>query len=286
VASCCSCTRSTDGGTTRERRSRSRRALNERRIATVDVNLLTTAEQEADAGAGAGFDATALGARVIALADELAARPRTGELPAALYGGGSGAAGALIAAAARPSWVRAVFSRAGRPDLAGEFGPARALPDAARGRRDRWRVARAERAGAAAVPAYRPLAQVPGASVLREEPEAMALVAELARDWFVLRLGRIPAGVGPTLSRSTGPPTLCRVSSSTPDFTRTCPWCADATVIGLSEEGMIRALTATSSSVPASRRRSCASALTLCRSQPRRVDRGSPPNGPRHPSAT
>jgi hypothetical protein len=29
---------------------------------------------------------------------------------------------------------------------------------------------------------------VPGASVLREEPEAMALVAELARDWFVLRL--------------------------------------------------------------------------------------------------
>jgi hypothetical protein len=33
------------------------------------------------------------------------------------------------------------------------------------------------------------LAQVPGASVLREEPEAMVLVAELARDWFVLRLG-------------------------------------------------------------------------------------------------
>jgi hypothetical protein len=33
------------------------------------------------------------------------------------------------------------------------------------------------------------------------------------------------------------------VSSSTPDLTRTCPWCADATVIGLSEEGMIRALT-------------------------------------------
>ena len=38
-------------------------------------------------------------------------------------------------------------------------------------------------------------------------------------------------------------PTLCRVSSSTPDLARTCPWCADATVIGLSEEGMIRALT-------------------------------------------
>ena len=45
------------------------------------------------------------------------------------------------------------------------------------------------------------------------------------------------------LSRSTEPPTLCRVSSFTPDLTRTCPWCADATIIGLSEEGMIRALT-------------------------------------------
>jgi len=30
------------------------------------------------------------------------------------------------------------------------------------------------------------LAQVPGASVLPEEPEAKVLVAELARDWFVL----------------------------------------------------------------------------------------------------
>ncbi|HEY2194355.1 MAG TPA: hypothetical protein VGH76_18940 [Actinomycetospora sp.] len=32
------------------------------------------------------------------------------------------------------------------------------------------------------------------------------------------------------------------MSSSTPHLTRTCPWCADATVVGLSEEGMIRAL--------------------------------------------
>jgi len=71
----------------------------------------------------------------------------------------------------------------------------------------------------------------------------MVLVAELARDWFVLRLGGSRQSSGPILSRSTEPsPTLCRVSSSTPELTRTCP-CADATVIALSEEGMIRALT-------------------------------------------
>ncbi len=105
------------------------RALNERRIATVDVNLLTAEERQADAGTGIAFDATALGARVIALADELAVRPRTGGLPAALYGAGTGAAGALIAAAARPSWVRAVFSRAVRPDLA--LNSALSLPDPA-----------------------------------------------------------------------------------------------------------------------------------------------------------
>jgi hypothetical protein len=31
--------------------------------------------------------------------------------------------------------------------------------------------------------------EIPGLSVLREDPEAVTLVAELARDWFPLRLG-------------------------------------------------------------------------------------------------
>jgi len=69
----------------------------------------------------------------------------------------------------------------------------------------------------------------------------MALVTELAGTGSCCS----SAGLGSRsdTERSTEPSTLCRVSSSTPDLTRTCPWCADATVIGLSEEGMIRALT-------------------------------------------
>ena len=61
----------------------------------------------------------------------------------------------LIAATARPSWVRAVFSRAGRPDLAGEFVRLVRCPTLLVGRRDRRPGTRAERAGGAAVPTYR-----------------------------------------------------------------------------------------------------------------------------------
>jgi putative phosphoribosyl transferase len=39
-------------------------------------------------------------------------------LPLALFGASTGAAAALLAAAARPAEVRAVISRGGRPDLA------------------------------------------------------------------------------------------------------------------------------------------------------------------------
>ena len=42
-------------------------------------------------------------------------------LDVGLFGASTGAAAALVAAAARPSTVEAVVSRGGRPDLAGEF---------------------------------------------------------------------------------------------------------------------------------------------------------------------
>jgi pimeloyl-ACP methyl ester carboxylesterase len=164
-------------------------ALNERRIATVDVNLLTVEEQEVDGGSGIAFDATTLGARVVALADELAVHPRTGGLAAALYGGGTAAAGVFIAAAARPNWVRAVFSRAGRPDLAGEFVRLVRCPTLLVVGETDGAVRELNERAEPQFPRTARLAQVPGASVLREDPEAMALVAELARDWFVLRLG-------------------------------------------------------------------------------------------------
>jgi putative phosphoribosyl transferase len=162
------------------------RTLNERRIATVAVNLLTRAEQDLDHGAEVRFDAIALGARVIALIDDIASRGPTTGLRGGLFGSGSAAAGAIVAAAARPGWARAVFSCSGRPDLAGELVRLVRCPtllvvgevDAA------VRVVN-EQAGPE-FPRTARVVRVPGASLLQAEPPA--LVSELARDWFVLRL--------------------------------------------------------------------------------------------------
>jgi putative phosphoribosyl transferase len=164
-------------------------ALDQKRIATVLVNLLTAKEQEMQAGTEQRFDATTLGARAIALTDHLAAHGPTAGLRGGLCGTGTGAAGALIAAAARPAWVRAVLSRAGRPDLAGEFVrlvhcPALLVVGEADGA-----VREVNERAEPEFPRTARVVEIPGLSVLREDPEAVRLVAELARDWFPLRLG-------------------------------------------------------------------------------------------------
>jgi dienelactone hydrolase len=165
------------------------RALNRERLATVLVDLRTARERELDVDPDRRFDVTTLGPRVIALADHLASYEPTAGLRGALCGSGSGAAGALIAAAARPSWVHAVLCRAGRPDRAGEFVrlvrcPTLLLVGEADGavREANERVERQ-------FPRTARVVHVPGVSVLHEGPEATGLVVQLARDWFPLRLG-------------------------------------------------------------------------------------------------
>lgn len=104
-----------------ERDLRVSRELNMVHVATVRVNLLTAAEQRVDAAtAELRFDADLLGMRTIAMIDRLASDGATAGLPGGLLGAHSASAGCLIAAAARPQWVRAVASPGGRPDLDGE----------------------------------------------------------------------------------------------------------------------------------------------------------------------
>jgi putative phosphoribosyl transferase len=163
------------------------RALNQRRIATVVVNLLTRAEQQLGRGTDVRFDATALGARVIALVDDIATRGPTAGLRGGLFGSGSAAAGAIVAAAARPGWARAVFSCSGRPDLAGELVRLVRCPTLlVVGEVDAAVRAVNEQAGPQ-FPRTARVVRVPGASLLHGDPPT--LVSELARDWFTLRLG-------------------------------------------------------------------------------------------------
>jgi putative phosphoribosyl transferase len=158
-------------------------------LATVLVDLLTPAEERADAAtARLRFDIDLLAGRLTALCDWLGRHDVTAGLRIGLFGASTGAAAALVAAAVRPDSVSAIVSRGGRPDLArpalGSVHQPTLLIVGARDPvvLDLNRRAIHEFAGQA------DLAVVPNATHLFQEPGTLELVAELARDWFVRHL--------------------------------------------------------------------------------------------------
>jgi pimeloyl-ACP methyl ester carboxylesterase len=154
-------------------------------LATVLADLLTPSEEQADARTGEfRFDITLLAVRVAALTDWAGRQQQLGHLRMGLFGASTGAAAALVAAAARPASVATVISRGGRPDLAGEFlrlvyQPALLIV----GERDTT-VIEHNRKAMELLPGQARLEVVPGATHLFEEPGALEQVAHLAREWF------------------------------------------------------------------------------------------------------
>jgi putative phosphoribosyl transferase len=162
-------------------------------LATVLADLLTTEEELVDARTGAlRFDIALLAGRVAALTDWLVEWEQTAHLGIGLFGASTGAAAALVAAAARPACVRAVVSRGGRPDLAGErLRLVRQPTLLIVGQRD-TAVIGLNRAAMKELGGEARLEIVPGASHLFEEPGALEQAARLARDWFVDHIARRP----------------------------------------------------------------------------------------------
>jgi putative phosphoribosyl transferase len=162
-------------------------------LATVLADLLTDEEDRIDAlTAELRFDIDLLAPRVAALADWLTENERTSGLGIGLFGASTGAAAALVAAAARPALVQAVVSRGGRPDLAGEYLRLVYQPTLLIvGERDPT-VIELNRMAMQEIPGETRLDIVPGATHLFEEPGALEEVARLARDWFVHHLRPIP----------------------------------------------------------------------------------------------
>jgi dienelactone hydrolase len=158
-------------------------------LATLLFDLLTAAEDEREArGARLRFDVALLGQRLAQALDWLAREPATAALPVGLFGASTGAAAALIAAQARAERVRAVVSRGGRPDLAGEALPrVRAPTLLIVGGADPL-VLELNREALARLTCEKELAVVPGATHLFEEPGALERVGELARSWFLAHL--------------------------------------------------------------------------------------------------
>ena len=155
-------------------------------FATLLFDLLTVAEQREDAVTGAlRFDIPLLGERLIGAIDWAGQQPQIGALPIGLFGASTGAAAALVAAAARPQAVFAVVSRGGRPDLAAESLPAVAAPTLLVVGGDDDQVIVLNRRAAARLRCPHAVEIVPGATHLFAEPGTLERVAELARDWFV-----------------------------------------------------------------------------------------------------
>jgi len=167
--------------------------LNRAGLATVLADLLTPAEERADADGRFRFDIDLLAGRLIDLTGWLPGHEPLAGLDVGLFGASTGAAAALVAAARRPEVVRAVVSRGGRPDLAGAWLAAVRAPTLLIvGGRDGQVLALNERARRA-MTAWTGLEIVPGATHLFPEPGALERVAALAAAFFAERLG----GTGP-----------------------------------------------------------------------------------------
>ncbi len=165
------------------------RALNERGLATMLVDLLTADEEARDEiTAELRFDIGMLAERLAGIVDWMGADPELGRLPIGLFGASTGAAAALVAAAARPDRVGAVVSRGGRPHLAGSSLTAVRAPTLLLvGGLDEQVIVLNEQARDA-LGEVAELRIVPGATHLFEEPGTLEQVADQAGTWFTTHL--------------------------------------------------------------------------------------------------
>jgi putative phosphoribosyl transferase len=161
------------------------RALVDGGLATLLLDLLTATEERVDMATGEHrFDVSLLAERLTLATRWLAEEPRTASLPLGYFGASTGAAAALVAAAEHGARVRAVVSRGGRPDLAGEVLARVAAPTLLIvGERDPI-VLDLNRQALDELSCEKELVVVPGATHLFEEPGALERVAELAGRWF------------------------------------------------------------------------------------------------------
>lgn len=156
--------------------------LNRRGFATLLFDLLTAREDQVRA---ARFDISLLCRRLEAALEWVRAQPDLVKLPVGLFGASTGAAAAIMLAAARPEAVTAVVSRGGRPDLAGASALARIRTHTLLivGGAD-TEVLELNRIARTAMSAWAELTIVPGATHLFEEPGALEQAATFAADWF------------------------------------------------------------------------------------------------------
>lgn len=165
------------------------RELNRRKLATLLFDLLTPGDAETNEDGAPILNLQVLSERLACTAKWAANRPEGDGLPIGLFGAGTGAAAALEVASVLP-WIRAVVTRGGRTDLAGDsVDSVRAPSLLIAGSEDHaivgWNYATYER-----LSCLKCLMLVGGATHLFNEPGALDQVADLAADWFQKHLSK------------------------------------------------------------------------------------------------
>lgn len=171
------------------------RTLNHAGLATLLFDLLTSEEEAADMyTAHLRFDISLLAERLRYAAEWARQEPGLQHLAVGYFGSSTGGGAALVAAADDPEHVKAVVSRGGRPDLAGEALPDVKAPTLLVVGGDDTVVIELNREAMEKMSCEVVLKLIPGATHLFEEPGTLDQVADLASDWFVQHLA-VDAGV-------------------------------------------------------------------------------------------
>jgi dienelactone hydrolase len=168
---------------------------NDSRIGTLLVDLLTEEEQEIDEKTREHrFNITLLANRLAAITDWLLVKnPKTQNASIGYFGASTGAAAALMAAAAAPARpaadvVKAIVSRGGRPDLAGSsyLNQVQAATLLIVGSKDNTQVIALNQKAMQQLKNAREkrLVMVTGSGHLFEEPGTLEEAARHAASWF------------------------------------------------------------------------------------------------------
>ena len=159
--------------------------IRRRNIGTLLFDLLTEEEESVDIYTRhLRFDISLLAERLVAVAKWTAQQQDTDGLSKGFFGASTGAGGALVAAAEIGSGIRAVVSRGGRPDLAGDaLGRVETPVLLIVGGHDEP-VIEMNQEAYEKLQSVKEIKIVPGASHLFEEPGTLETAAQLAADWF------------------------------------------------------------------------------------------------------
>ncbi|HSW71847.1 MAG TPA: alpha/beta family hydrolase [Chlamydiales bacterium] len=161
------------------------KVLREHGIATLLFDLLTQKEEQVDdVTAKLRFDIPMLSQRLEEVTDWIRKNSSTKELSIGYFGASTGAAAALIAASKKKNLIKAVVSRGGRPDLAGDSLKNVTAPTLLIvGGNDLVVIDLNEKAYQE-LTCEKKLSIIPGATHLFEEKGALEKVANEAALWF------------------------------------------------------------------------------------------------------